>query len=86
MPEQPTIYIEPEYPQMARIAHIEGTAVIKLNVTPAGDVTSSVCTGAHPILCASAKDAASKWKFPVDTSNREIGATLKFTWNCKEQN
>ncbi|HEY2232554.1 MAG TPA: energy transducer TonB [Candidatus Angelobacter sp.] len=86
LPMQPQTYIEPEYPQMARIAHIEGTALLKLQIGPAGDVTSSVCTGAHPILCASAKDAASKWKFPTEILNRKVDATLRFTWNCGEQN
>lgn len=86
LPMQPETYVEPEYPQMARIAHIEGTVLLKLQIGPAGDVTSSVCTGAHPILCASAKDAASKWKFPTDILNRKVDASLKFTWNCGEQN
>jgi TonB family protein len=85
VPLPPEIYTEPIYPQMARIAHIEGTVVLALVAGPNGEVTNLSCLEGAPILCASAKDAASKWRFGAGSSDREIKATLKFTSQCREQ-
>jgi TonB family protein len=82
-PLQPETYVEPVYPQLARVAHIEGTVVLNFAISPSGAVINAACSQGHPILCASAKDAASKWHFPPDASGRDATASLRYVWGCQ---
>ena len=81
-PVAPVTFVEPEYPRMAQIAQIEGSVTIKLEIGLEGTVTNPVCESGHPILCASAKDASSKWTFPANTGNREVHVKIEFKLNC----
>jgi TonB family protein len=47
---------EPVYPQMARIAHIQGRVTVELTLQPDGDVVIEKATG-HPILVQAAKES-----------------------------
>lgn len=52
------------YPQMARVAHIEGDVKLELAIdTPTGRVLSVVPVSGHPILRAAVTDATSRWVF-----------------------
>ena len=54
----------PEYPEMARISHLEGTVVVKVLVGPDGRVMrAEILTGVHPILNQAALKAALKCEF-----------------------
>lgn len=81
-PVAPVTFVEPEYPRMAQIAQIEGSIVIKLEIGLEGTATNPVCESGHPILCASVKDAASKWKFPADAEGHQAQVTIEFKLNC----
>lgn len=81
-PVAPVTFVEPEYPPMARIAQIEESVVVKLEIGPEGTATNPVCESGHPILCASVKDAASKWKFPADSEGHQAQVTIEFKLNC----
>lgn len=81
-PVGPVTFVEPTYPQMARIAQIEGNVVMKLEIGSDGAATNPVCESGHPVLCASVKDAASKWRFSAGRGNREVQLTIEFKLNC----
>lgn len=52
------------YPQMARIAHIEGDVRIELGIDePSGRVLSTAPVSGHPLLQRTVEDAARQWTF-----------------------
>jgi TonB family protein len=75
--------VEPQYPQMAKIAHIQGDVVLHILIDKQGHVTKVEQKTGHPILIQAAKDAVSKWDYqpfllngqPTDV---ETSVTVKF--------
>lgn len=62
---------EPVYPQMAKIAKVEGDVVIKAYITKAGGIENLRAVSGHPILIQSAMDAVSHWKYKPFLLNGE---------------
>ncbi len=57
-------FVPPDYPEMARASQLEGTVIVKVLVGPDGSVMQAVVLqGVHPLLDASAREAAMKCKF-----------------------
>jgi hypothetical protein len=54
---------QPVYPQMARIAHIQGEVEVKLGIRPDGSIESAVAVGGHPMLKQVALDSAEQSQF-----------------------
>jgi len=81
-PIQPTTFIPPDYPQMARIANIEGDVVVRFEISPTGAPTDLAFESGHPILRAAVNDAMTKWVFPANTPDRHAKVTLAFKLNC----
>src|ERR1051326_266426 len=82
IPAPLSVFVEPEYPQMARIAHIEGNVLLKLEIAPTGAVSDAVCASGHPLLCAASKRVVPDWVFPAETANHQGEVTLEFRLNC----
>jgi TonB family protein len=55
--------VEPQYPQMAKIAHIQGDVVLHILIDRQGHVIKVEQKSGHPILIQAAKDAVSKWDY-----------------------
>lgn len=55
--------IDPVYPQMAKIAHIQGQVVLQCVVNEKGDIADVKAISGHPILIQSAIDAVKQWKY-----------------------
>jgi protein TonB len=56
--------VPPDYPEMARLAHLEGTVVVKVLVGPNGMVTDvGIIEGVHPLLNKAAMEAAWRCRF-----------------------
>jgi len=55
--------VEPVYPKMAQIAHIQGAVNLEITITEDGSVTGLRAVSGHPILLQSAMDAVQQWKF-----------------------
>ena len=67
--------VEPPYPQMARMAHIEGKVVLSIVISPEGKVSSVRAISGHPILIQPTMDAVYKWEykpFIVDSKARWV--------------
>ncbi len=75
--------VEPQYPQMAKIAHIHGDVVLHILIDRQGHVAKVKAKDGHPILIQAAIDAVNKWDYqpfllngqPTDV---ETSVTVKF--------
>lgn len=66
-------YKAPDYPQMARIAHIQGDVVLRIRVDKEGHVADEKALSGHPILIQSALDAVKKWEYkPVIVNGQPV--------------
>ncbi len=63
--------IEPRYPQMARIAHIQGDVLLTTIIDKQGDVKNLRAVSGHPILIQAALDAVRQWKYKPYLLNGE---------------
>jgi protein TonB len=80
--------VEPEYPQEARDKHIEGTVVLQMQISEAGDVKDARLISGHPLLAPPAIEAVKQWKYkpylldgePVQVETR---ATVDFRLDTK---
>jgi len=63
----------PDYPQMARLAHIQGKVIIRIQVDKEGRVVDEKALSGHPILIQSAMDAVKKWQYrPVIVDGQPV--------------
>ena len=56
--------VEPEYPHMAKIAHVQGDVVLRILVDKLGNVSEATAISGHPMLVPAAIDAVKQWKYP----------------------
>jgi TonB family protein len=81
-PIQPQEFALPQYPPLARSAHIEGTVVFKLEIDPGGSTAAFTLVSGHPMFRESVKKAVSGWKFSKEGAGQQIEATIEFAANC----
>jgi len=55
--------VEPYYPQMAKIAHVQGDVILRIIISPEGKVISLKAVSGHPILIQAALDAVKQWEY-----------------------
>lgn len=55
--------VEATYPQMARIAHIQGNVIVQVLIDKQGHVADSKAIMGHPILVQAALDAVKQWEY-----------------------
>jgi TonB family protein len=55
--------VEPQYPQLARTAHIQGEVVIAITITETGAVSNPKYVSGHPLLMQAALDAVREWQY-----------------------
>jgi TonB family protein len=72
----------PEYPPLARLAHIEGKVILKLKVSEDGGSSNVTIESGHEMLRAAAEKAVRSWKFSRNLANQEVKATIEFIANC----
>jgi TonB family protein len=63
--------IDPQYPQMAKIAHIQGDVIISGIINREGKIAEAKALSGHPILVQSALDAVKQWKYKPFLLNGE---------------
>ncbi|HKD44978.1 MAG TPA: energy transducer TonB [Candidatus Angelobacter sp.] len=72
--------IEPTYPQMARIAHIQGDVILQARISKAGVIEDLHAVSGHPILVQAAMDAVRQWLYkPYELNGEpvEVETTIK---------
>ena len=63
--------VEATYPQMARIAHIQGNVILQVLIDKQGRVASIKPISGHPILIQAALDAVKQWEYKPFLLNGE---------------
>jgi periplasmic protein TonB len=63
--------VTPQYPQMARIAHIQGDVLLQATISKAGVIENLHAMQGHPILIQAAMDAVKQWKYKPYILNGE---------------
>jgi TonB family protein len=82
--EQPTASrkivtkVMPEYPALARVAHLSGIAKVEAKVGSNGRVESVEIRGGHPLLAQAAANAVSKWRWEPSGHETEEIVDVKF--------
>jgi hypothetical protein len=81
-PLQPEVFVQPNYPPLARLAHVEGSVSFKVGVNPDGSTKDFVVNGGHPMLRGVVEQAVAGWKFPKGSTDQQVQATIEFKLNC----
>ena len=63
--------IRPEYPPMAKMAHIRGTVRLSAIIDANGRIIELKVVEGHPILAAAARAAVEKWRYSPTFYNGE---------------
>jgi len=63
--------VEATYPQMARIAHIQGNVILHVLINKQGRVANIKPVSGHPILIQAALDAVRQWEYKPFLMNGE---------------
>jgi len=74
--------VEPEYPELARRARVQGIVILVVNVDEEGNVAEIQVTRGHPLLKDAAVAAVKQWKYSPTLLNGEpIQVTATVTVN-----
>lgn len=74
---------DPVYPQMAKIAHVQGDVVLQATISKNGAIENLRAVSGHPILIQAAMEAVKDWKYKPyflngDPVEVETTITVKF--------
>jgi len=76
--------VDPAYPQLARIAHIEGTVIAEARITASGTIDSLRIISGNPLFFQSVMDAVRQWRYePTLLSGEPIDVITTITVNFK---
>ena len=80
-----TNWAKPKYPEVARMAQVEGTVIVKVLVGPDGSVQQAqVIQSVHPLVNKAALEAAYKCKFiPGKQRNIPVKAWMALPFNFR---
>jgi protein TonB len=63
--------VTPQYPQMAKVAHIQGDVVLRAVISKTGSIENLTVVSGHPMLMQAALDAVRQWKYKPYALNGE---------------
>jgi TonB family protein len=75
-----TRWNKPEYPALARVAHLQGDVVIQVSISKTGAVSNARVKSGHPMLAQLAVEAVQEWRFrpfEVEGKTAAVEALLK---------
>jgi protein TonB len=79
-PPERLAYVPPVYPEIARIAHVEGKVVLEATIDEWGVVKNVVVRQSMPLLDKAAIDAVSKWRYaPTRLNGQPIAIVMTVT-------
>jgi TonB family protein len=82
MAGQITTKVAPVYPPLARQARIQGTVVLKIQVSKTGDVENIQLISGHPMLAPAAIEAVKQWKYkPYLVNGDPVAVETRVTVN-----
>ncbi len=79
-PPERVTYVAPKYPDVARVARVEGQVVLEATIDEWGAVTNIVVRRSVPLLDRAAIDAVSKWHYaPTRLNDQPIAVVMMVT-------
>jgi protein TonB len=76
-PPKAIVQVSPEYPPLARQAHIQGEVQIDAILDEQGNVIDMKVVSGHPLLYQAALDALKKWKYePTYLNDQPIAVEM----------
>jgi protein TonB len=76
--------VDPVFPQLARIAHIEGTVIAEARITATGTIDSLRIISGNPLFYQSVMDALKQWRYePTLLSGEPIDVITTITVNFR---
>jgi protein TonB len=63
--------VQPNYPQMARMTHIQGDVILQATISKAGIIENLRAVQGNPILIQAAMDAVKQWRYKPYVLNGE---------------
>jgi periplasmic protein TonB len=75
--------IEPQYPQMAKVAHIQGDVILAATISKSGTIENLHQMSGHPILAQAAMEAVKQWRYKPYLLNGEpveVETTIKVSF------
>lgn len=86
-PPQLVQKVEPQYPTVARTAHVQGTVVIDAVISKDGSVISAHAVSGPGLLIPSALDAVKQWKYkPTYLNGQAVDLAMEVTVNFQTGN
>lgn len=86
-PPQLVQKVEPQYPTVARMAHVQGTVVIDAVISKDGTVISAHAVSGPGLLIPSALDAVKQWKYkPTYLNGQAVDLAMQVTVNFQTAN
>jgi protein TonB len=76
--------VEPQYPQMAKVAHIQGDVLLAATISKSGAIENLHAVSGHPILVQAAMEAVKQWKYKPYLLNGEaveVETTVKVSFH-----
>jgi protein TonB len=63
--------VDPVYPQLAKLAHVEGTVIAEARITQGGTVDSLRIISGNPLFFQSVLEAVKQWRYDPTILNKE---------------
>jgi hypothetical protein len=82
VPLQPDEFVQPLYPPLARMAHIEGSLSFNFVIDNDGGPSTLTFESGHPLLRGAVEEAVKHWRYPTTSAGQQIYATIEFILNC----
>src|SRR5258708_5665446 len=78
--------VQPRYPQEARDKQVEGTVLLKAEISAEGDVTEVTLISVDPLLVQAALNAVKQWKYrPYLLNDRPVNVETRCTVEFRTQ-
>jgi hypothetical protein len=75
----------PQYPPIARAAHVSGQVTALFDVTPQGRIENLTYKSGPEMLRGSVSTALAEWVFPESSAGHPEEATFDFNLNCADR-
>ena len=71
--------VEPQYPQLAKMNNISGSARVELDIAPDGKIKNVKVLGGNPVLVQAVVAAVAKWKYEPAAEESTVVVKFDFT-------
>jgi hypothetical protein len=72
----------PQYPPLAKAAHIQGLVSFTIFLDTNGNLAAAIFAQGHPLLLEAVREVVHTWKFTEAARGQMISASIQFSLNC----